>query len=128
MPVTLSLQDLKGIGVQMKKIEAIIRPECLEPLKDVLIKHKISGITINQVFGCGNQFGFTEYIRGNTVIMNTRPKTEIKLVVADERLEEIIDLITAVAATGEFGDGKIFVSEVTECIRIRTKERGIDAL
>ena len=112
----------------MKKIEAIIRPECLEPLKDALLKNKINGITINQVFGCGNQYGFTEYIRGNTVIMNTRPKTEIKLVVPDERLEEIIDIITSVAATGEFGDGKIFVSEISDCIRIRTKERGIDAL
>ncbi len=112
----------------MKKIEAIIRPECLEPLKDALLKNKINGITINQVFGCGNQYGFTEYIRGNTVIMNTRPKTEIKLVVPDERLEEIIDIITSVAATGEFGDGKIFVSEITDCIRIRTKERGVDAL
>lgn len=112
----------------MKKIEAIIRPECLEPLKDVLLKNKINGITINQVFGCGNQYGFTEYIRGNTVIMNTRPKTEIKLVVPDERLDEIVDLITSVAATGEFGDGKIFVSDIIDCIRIRTKERGVDAL
>ncbi len=112
----------------MKKIEAIIRPECLEPLKDILLKNKINGITINQVFGCGNQFGFTEYIRGNTVIMNTLPKTEVKLVIPDERLEEIIDLITSVAATGEYGDGKIFISEVTECVRIRTKERGLEAL
>lgn len=112
----------------MKKIEAIIRPECLEPIKDILLKNKINGITINQVFGCGNQYGFTEYIRGNTIIMNTRPKTEIKLVVPDERLEEIIDLIMSVTSTGDYGDGKIFVSEVTDVIRIRTKERGLDAL
>ncbi|MHB8130735.1 MAG: P-II family nitrogen regulator [Mobilitalea sp.] len=112
----------------MKKIEAIIRPEKLEPLKDALISNKISGITINQVFGCGNQYGFTEYVRGNTIIMNTLSKVEVKIVVQDEKLDEIIDLITSVAETGEFGDGKIFVSDVIDCIRIRTKERGNVAL
>ncbi len=112
----------------MKKIEAIIRPEKLEVLKDTLIKNNISGITINQVFGCGKQYGFTEYVRGNTVIMNTLPKTEIKMVVSDDKLEEIIDLITSVACTGEFGDGKIFISEIIDCVRIRTKERGESAL
>jgi len=112
----------------MKKIEAIIRPEKLEPLKDALIRNKISGITINQVFGCGNQYGFTEYVRGNTIIMNTLSKVEVKIVVQDDKLEEVIDLITSVAETGEFGDGKIFVSEVIDCIRIRTKERGNAAL
>lgn len=112
----------------MKKIEAIIRPEKLEPLKDALISNKISGITINQVFGCGKQYGFTEYIRGNTVIMNTLAKVEIKIVVPDEKLEEVIDLITSVAETGEFGDGKIFISDVIDCVRIRTKERGACAL
>lgn len=112
----------------MKKIEAIIRPENLEPIKEALLAKKISGITINQVFGCGNQYGFTEYVRGNTVIMNALPKTEIKMVVPDDRVEEIIDLITSVATTGEFGDGKIFISDVIECIRIRTKERGENAL
>jgi len=112
----------------MKKIEAIIRPEKLEPLKDELIRNKISGITINQVFGCGNQYGFTEYVRGNTIIMNTLSKVEVKIVVPDDKLDEIIDLITSVAETGEFGDGKIFVSEVIDCVRIRTKERGNAAL
>lgn len=112
----------------MKKIEAIIRPEKLEPLKDALLQRKISGITINQVFGCGNQYGFTEYIRGNTIIMNTLSKVEVKIVVPDERLDEVIDIITSIAETGEFGDGKIFVSEVLDCVRIRTKEHGNEAL
>lgn len=113
----------------MKKIEAIIRPEKLESLKEVLLENQISGITINQVFGCGNQYGFTtEFIRGNTVIMNALPKTEIKMVVADDKLEEIIDIIASVASTGEFGDGKIFISDVIDCVRIRTKERGESAL
>ncbi len=112
----------------MKKIEAIIRPEKLEPLKDALLKMKINGITINQVLGCGKQYGFTEYVRGNTIIMNTLPKIEIKIVVPDERLDEIIDTIISVAESGEFGDGKIFVSDVIDCIRIRTRERGNNAL
>ena len=112
----------------MKKIEAIIRPEKLEPLKDALLQRQISGITINQVFGCGKQYGFTEFVRGNTVIMNTLSKVEIRIVVPDERLEEIVDLIISVAETGEYGDGKIFISEVLDCIRIRTKERGDAAL
>lgn len=112
----------------MKKIEAIIRPEKLEPLKDELLKHQISGITINQVFGCGKQYGFTEYIRGNTVIMNTLAKVEVKIVVPDEKLEDILELITSVAETGEYGDGKIFISDVLDCVRIRTKERGVCAL
>lgn len=112
----------------MKKIEAIIRPEKLEPLKEALLQRKVNGITINQVFGCGNQYGFTEYIRGNTIIMNTLSKVEIKIVVPDERLDEIVDIIISVAETGEFGDGKIFISEVLDCIRIRTKEHGNIAL
>lgn len=112
----------------MKKIEAIIRPEKLEELKDALIEKEISQITINQVFGCGKQYGYTEYVRGNTIIMNALPKIEIKMVVPDDKLEEVIDLITSVAYTGEFGDGKIFVSDIIDCIRIRTKERGESAL
>lgn len=112
----------------MKKIEAIIRPEKLEPLKEALLSNKVNGITINQVSGCGNQYGFTEYVRGNTIIMNTLPKVEIKIIIPDERLDEIINIITSVAQTGEYGDGKIFISEVLECIRIRTKERGECAL
>lgn len=112
----------------MKKIEAIIRPEKLEPLKDALLEAKIDGITIQQVFGCGNQYGWTEHVRGNVVLMNTLSKVEVKMVVADSRLEEIIDIVTSVANTGEVGDGKIFVSEITDCIRIRTHERGEAAL
>lgn len=112
----------------MKKIEAIVRPEKLEPLKDALLKKQINGLTINQVLGCGKQYGFTEYVRGNTIIMNTLPKIEITLVVPDERLEEIIDTIIGIAQTGKFGDGKIFVTDVVDCIRIRTKERGEKAL
>jgi len=112
----------------MKKIEAIVRPEQIEILKDALLKAKINGITINQVFGCGNQYGWTEYHRGTEIIMNTLPKVEFKIVVPDERLEEIISIIVQNSQTGEVGDGKIFVTEVIDCIRIRSGERGNAAL
>lgn len=112
----------------MKKIEAIVRPEQLETLKDALLKAKINGITINQVFGCGNQYGWSEYHRGTEVLMNTLPKVEFKIVVPDERLEEILEIIISNSQTGEVGDGKIFITEVTDCIRIRSRERGESAL
>ena len=112
----------------MKKIEAIVRPEQIEILKDALLKAKINGITINQVFGCGNQYGWTEYHRGTEIIMNTLPKVEFKIVIPDERLEEIISIIIQNTQTGEVGDGKIFVTEVIDCIRIRSGERGDVAL
>lgn len=112
----------------MKKIEAIIRPEQLEILKEALLAAKINGVTINQVFGCGNQYGWTEYHRGAEIFMNTLPKVEFKIVVPDERLDEVIKLIIENTQTGERGDGKIFVTEVIECIRIRSGERGNDAL
>ena len=112
----------------MKKIEAIVRPEKLEPLQEALLIKQVNGLTINQVLGCGKQYGFTEYVRGNTIIMNTLPKIEITLVVPDDRMEEIIDTIIEIAQTGKFGDGKIFVSDIVDCIRIRTKERGEKAL
>ena len=112
----------------MKKIEAIIRPERLEVLKDALMEAQVNGITISQVQGCGTQHGWSEHIRGNEVIMNVRPKVEIKIVTADSRLEEILSIIMRVGRTGVVGDGKIFVYDVADCLRIRTGERGEKAL
>lgn len=112
----------------MKKIEAIIRPERLEALKDALMAARVDGITISQVHGCGKQHGWTEHIRGNEVLMNVRPKVEIKIVTADLRVEEIISIIVGTARTGEVGDGKIFVTDVADCVRIRTGERGENAV
>lgn len=112
----------------MKKIEAIVRPEQLETLKEALLKVKVNGITINQVFGCGNQYGWTEYHRGSEIIMNTLPKVEFKIVVPDHRLEEIVSVIIKNTQTGEMGDGKIFITDISECIRIRSGERGDAAL
>ncbi len=115
-------------GKRMKLIEAIIRPEKLEPLKDAFLEAKINGMNIRQILGCGNQYGWVAHNRGTSVMMNMIPKIEIKIVVADDKVEEIVKLIMDIVRTGEIGDGKIFIKPVEECIRIRTGERGDIAL
>ena len=112
----------------MKKIEAIVRPEKLEELKDALKKGNVNGITIDQVMGCGHQLGWTEHHRGNEHLVRFLPKVEVKVIVEDERVEEIVQLIMDTVKTGEVGDGKKFISDVAECIRIRTGEKGAKAL
>lgn len=113
----------------MKRIEAVIRPSKLEDIKEALINNSnINGITINQVMGCGQQLGWKEYHRGTEIITNVLPKIEVKMVVEDDKVEEVIDLITSIARTGEVGDGKIFIVDIEDCIRIRTGERGNSAL
>ena len=112
----------------MKKISAIIRPEKLEPLKDALFAAKVSGMTISQVHGCGNQHGWKEYYRGTEVMLNMVPKVKFEIVVDESRVDAVVDLICETAKTGEVGDGKIFVFPVEEVVRIRTGERGIDAI
>lgn len=112
----------------MKKIEAIIRPEKLEDIKDALIEGKINGVTINQVMGCGKQRGWKEYHRGTEVLVHFLPKVEIKIITEDEKVDEIVKLIMDTTKTGEVGDGKIFISNIEECIRIRTGEKGNKAL
>ena len=112
----------------MKKIEAIIRPEKLEELKDAFLEYKISGVTISQVMGCGKQRGWTEYVRGSEILINMLPKFVVTLVVKDKCVDEIVDIIIKTSQTGEVGDGKIFVTDVVDCIRIRTGEKGEKAL
>ncbi len=108
----------------MKRIIAIVRPEKLEPLKEALFEADVSGMTIAQVMGCGNQHGWSEYYRGTEVLLNMIPKVKFELIVPDDKLDELTDLICKTAATGEVGDGKIFISPVEEVIRIRTGEHG----
>ena len=112
----------------MKKISAIIRPEKLEPLKDALFAAKVSGMAISQVHGCGNQHGWKEYYRGTEVMLNMVPKVKFEIVVDESRVDAVVDLICETAKTGEVGDGKIFIFPVEEVVRIRTGERGIDAI
>ena len=112
----------------MKKIEAIIRPEQIEDIKENLKHLDLNGISITQIMGSGCQKGWTEFIRGSEVDYNFLPKIKIELVVSDEQMEDVIESIISTAKTGEIGDGKIFISEIQDAIRIRTGERGLAAL
>jgi nitrogen regulatory protein P-II 1 len=108
----------------MKKIEAIIRPGKLEEIKESLNKYNIHGLTISQVMGCGLQKGRKEFYRGTEVTLNLLPKIKIEIVAKDSNVDEIIKLISEEAKTGEVGDGKIFVYNIEDVVRIRTGERG----
>lgn len=111
------------------KIEAIVREEKLEDVKDALNKVGVNGITVSQVMGCGAQKGFTEYVRGTKVDIMMRPKIKFEIVVSSEEWEaKTIKAIEESAFTGEVGDGKIFSYEIRSVKRIRTKETGVDAL
>lgn len=112
----------------MKKIEAIIRPGKLEEIKEALNKSNIHGLTISQVMGCGLQKGRKEFYRGTEVTLNLLPKIKIEIVAKDHQVEDIIKLISQEAKTGEVGDGKIFVYNVEDVLRIRTGERGESAV
>jgi nitrogen regulatory protein P-II 1 len=109
----------------MKKIEAIVREEKFEELKDALNAIDVNGMTVSQVMGCGHQKGYSEVVRGSTVDIAMVPKLKFEIVVSDEEwAKKTIDVILDVAGTGNIGDGKIFVYELEDVIRIRTRERG----
>lgn len=112
----------------MKKIEAIIRPFKLEEVKEALIDEGVKGLTILEVRGYGRQKGHTETYRGSEYQIEFIPKTKIEVVVADDLVEKVIDTIRRVASTEKIGDGKIFISNIEDVIRIRTGESGVDAL
>lgn len=112
----------------MKRVEAFIRPEKLEDIKGILSTLDINGLSISQIMGCGKQKGWKEFVRGSEVDYNFVPKIKIELIVREEQVEDIISKIRDTAVTGEVGDGKIFISEVLDAIRIRTGERGINAV
>ncbi len=112
----------------MKRIIAIVRPEKMESVKDALFEAEVSGMTISQVNGCGNQHGWTEYFRGTEVFLNMVPKVKFEIVADDDEVKRITDVIQEAARTGNVGDGKIFISPVEEVIRIRTGENGDAAI
>ena len=112
----------------MKKIEAIIKPFKLEEVKEALTEIGIHGMTVSEVKGFGKQKGHTELYRGAEYVIDFLPKLKIELVVDDEIVEKVIEAITNAARTGRIGDGKIFVIPVEDAIRIRTGERGPDAV
>jgi nitrogen regulatory protein P-II 1 len=113
---------------EMKKIEAIIRPEKLHLLRDKLDKKGFSGMTVTEVKGRGRQKGITLQWRAGDYKVEFLPKMKLELVVEDKDAEVVIDLICDVAQTGEAGDGKIFVYPVEDVVRVRTKERGCGAV
>ena len=113
----------------MKKIEAIIRPERLEDLKDSLTKAGFTkGMTLSQVFGYGNQRGFAESVRGQKVVPALLAKVKIEIITRDDSVDNIVEIICQAVRTGEIGDGKIFIVPIDDVVRIRTGERGGDAL
>ena len=108
----------------MKLITAIIRPFKLDEVRESLSQAGVSGITVTEVKGFGRQKGHTELYRGAEYVVDFLPKIKVETVVADERLEMVIEAIQQAAGTGKIGDGKIFVSPVDQAIRIRTGETG----
>ena len=112
----------------MKKIEAIIKPFKLEEVKDALGEIGVEGMTVTEVKGFGRQKGHTEIYRGSEYTVDFLPKIKIEIVIADEKLDEAVEAIVKTAKTGKIGDGKVFVSQVDEAIRIRTEEKGDQAV
>ena len=112
----------------MKKIEAIVKPFKLDEVKHALTKIGVQGMTVSEVKGFGRQRGHTEVYRGAEYTIDFVPKTKIELIVVDELVPQVIETIERAAKTGKIGDGKIFLSPVEEIIRIRTGERGKDAI
>lgn len=112
----------------MKKIEAIIKPFKLEEVKDALGDIGIEGMTVSEVKGFGRQKGHTEIYRGSEYTVDFLPKVKIETVVADDLVERAIEAIVKAAKTGKIGDGKVFVYAVDEAIRIRTEEKGNQAV
>jgi nitrogen regulatory protein P-II 1 len=112
----------------MKKIEVIIKPFKLEDVKDALVEAGITGMTVYDVKGYGRQQGHSELYRGAEYVVDFLPKIKIDIVVKDEMVESVISTITNSAKTGKIGDGKIFVSSLDEVVRIRTQERGSEAV
>jgi nitrogen regulatory protein P-II 1 len=120
-----------GIAVgrkAMKKIEAIIRHFKLEDVKNALNEHGIHGMTVSEVRGFGRQKGHTEMYRGTEYAVDFVPKVKMEIVVDTEHAKEVVNTILSAAQTGQIGDGKIFISDLTDVIRIRTGETGKDAL
>ena len=112
----------------MKMVEAIVKPFKLDEVKDALTRAGIQGMTVEEVKGFGRQKGHTELYRGAEYSVDFLPKVKIQILVPDDKAPKVVEVITDSARTGKIGDGKIFVTEVEEVIRIRTGEKGADAI
>ena len=112
----------------MKKVEAVIKPFKLDEVKDELDKIGVMGLTVSEVKGYGRQKGHTEMYRGAEYSVDTLPKMRLDILIDDENVGSVIETITKSASTGKIGDGKIFVTNIEEIVRIRTGETGSDAI
>jgi nitrogen regulatory protein PII len=112
----------------VKKIEAVVKPFKVEDVKEALAEIGIEGMTLSEVRGFGRQKGHSEIYRGSEYTVDFLPKVKFELVVADDRAQRAVEVILRSAKTGKIGDGKVFVSEVEQAIRIRTDERGAEAV
>ena len=112
----------------MKKVEAIIKPFKLDEVKDKLNEIGVKGITVTEVKGFGRQKGHTELYRGAEYVVDFLPKIKMEIIIDDSMLEDVVNSIVKAAQTGRIGDGKIFVTDIHETVRIRTGERGGNAI
>ena len=112
----------------MKKVEAIVKPFKLEDIKEALSEIGIQRMTVKEVKGFGRQKGHTEIYRGSEYTVDFLPKVKLEIVVDDEQVDDVIDKIVSTANTSKIGDGKVFVSPIEEAVRIRTGEKGPDAV
>ena len=112
----------------MKKVEAIIKPFKLDEVKDKLNEIGVQGITVTEVKGFGRQKGHTELYRGAEYVVDFLPKIKMEIVIADAQVEEVTNTIVKAAQTGRIGDGKIFITSLEDTVRIRTGERGEEAV
>jgi nitrogen regulatory protein P-II 1 len=112
----------------MKKIEAIFKPFKLDEVREALSEIGVSGLTVTEVKGFGRQKGHTELYRGAEYVVDFLPKVKLEIIAADEKVADVVNAIEKAAKTGRIGDGKIFVLPIDEVVRIRTGERGSDAV
>src|SRR5947209_18525008 len=127
MPL-LALYDASSTLGAVKKIEAIIKPFKTEAVKDAVAEVGIEGMTLSEVKGFGRQKGHSEIYRGTEYTVDFLPKVKFEIVVADDRAQRAVEAILRAAKTGKIGDGKVFVSEVEQAVRIRTDERDAEAV
>ncbi len=112
----------------MKKLEMILRPECIDEVKAALAAVGIRGMTVTEAIGAGNQKGRSHVYRGSAYSLELLPKIRVEVIVDDSEVDRVVDAVCKAAYTGEVGDGKIFISPIEEVIRVRTRERGVAAL
>lgn len=112
----------------MKKIEIITRPEKLSGIKEILLGHECEGMTVLSVMGCGKQRGYISEMHLTSEEINLLPKILVFTVVEDDKCEDILADINSIISTGKTGDGKVFITNIDDAMRVRTNERGVDAL